>query len=177
MKKLICSFLIFFLLITLVSCNESESQPTKVNPFGKALKIGVIGKIPNVKEEQVKFMEIKFSDLENQNFDSNYDAVFITKDNLSEAAQDKYAPIYKKSKIPFFFFQSNKTYIPFVTDNLSYEDAPVLDDNSYAIGIISNGDSYSFWGYGLYNGIENQINIQDIYSRIFETIHNIQMPK
>lgn len=44
----------------------------------------------------------------------------------------------------------------------------------YATGIIYRDDFLNYWKYGLYNDIENQANIEDVYSRIFETISEIQ---
>jgi|GEM_PF-1250272 len=114
-------------------------------------------------------------------FDSNYDAIFITKINLSEASQGKYASIYKKSKIPFFFIQTEKSYVPFTEKDLTYDNAPNFNDQSYATGILynanENGNELTSWGYGLYNDIENQANIEDVYSRIFDTISQHILPK
>lgn len=169
MKRIPWYFLLVMIFITLTACNKSES--IKTNPYdGMALSIAIIGEAPQVREKQVKFVKIQFSDLEKESFDSRYDAIFITKDNLSEAAQKKYASVYKKSKIPFFFIQTEKSYVPFIQEDLSYEKAPIVTDQTYATGILCNGNNLKHWGYGLYNDIENQDNVKDVYSRIFETI-------
>lgn len=171
MKKIRGYFLLVIIICTLAGCNRSQPQSVKTDPYGgRALRIGIIGKIPEVRERQVAFVKIKFSDLKKERFDSQYDSIFITKDNLSEAAQEKYKPIYKKSKIPFFFIQSKKGYVPFIVEKLSYEEVPDMQDLTYATGIIFNDNKLKYWGYGLYNDIENQDNIKDVYSRIFETI-------
>ncbi|WP_259472666.1 transcription elongation factor GreAB [Clostridium estertheticum] len=179
MKKIRCYFLLIAMLSVLsifTAC--SKPQSVKTNQYdNKALSIGVIGESPIVREKQVTFVKIQFSDLENKLFDSQYDAIFITKNNLSEASQGKYASIYKKSKIPFFFIQTEKSYVPFIKEDLSYDKAPKLLDQTYATGIMYNGNKLSFWGYGLYNDIENQANIKDVYSRIFETISQKQTSK
>lgn len=82
--------------------------------------------------------------------------------------------VLKESKIPFFFIQTGKSYIPFIQEELSYEKAPEVQDQAYATGIIfdndNDNDNLKFWSYGLYNDIENEVNIKDVYSRIFETI-------
>jgi hypothetical protein len=169
MKKIRVYVLLVMMLILLTSCNKPQSIVT--NPYtGGNLSIGIIGEIPKVREKQVKFVKIQFSDLEKEAFDSRYDAIFITKDNLSEAAQGKYALIYKKSKIPFFFIQTKKGYIPFIQEDISYEKAPDILNLTYATGILFSGNNLKSWGYGLYNDIENQENINNVYSRIFETI-------
>jgi len=179
----------YFLLITisiltmlsmLTAC--SKPQSVKTNQYdSRALSIGIIGETPKVSEKQVTFTKIQFSDLEKDTFDSKYDAIFITKINLSEASQGKYASIYKKSKIPFFFIQTEKSYVPFTEKDLTYDNAPNFNDQSYATGILyngnGNGNELTTWGYGLYNDIENQANIEDVYSRIFDTISQHISPK
>ena len=80
----------------------------------------------------------------------------------------------KKSKIPFFFIQTIKSYVPFTEEDLSYEEVPDFEDLTYATGILYNDNNLKFWGYGLDSGIENQANIKDVYSRIFETISKIK---
>ncbi|MBZ9637469.1 transcription elongation factor GreAB [Clostridium sp. FP1] len=157
------------ILIVSTACNKTQS--VKTNMYNdKALRIGIIGETPKLMEEKVTFDKIQFSDLEKNTFDSQYDAIFITKNNLSEASQEKYAAIYKKSKIPFFFIQTEKSFVPFTEKDLTYDNAPKFTDHSYATGIMYNGDKLNFWGYGLYNDIENQANIKDVYFRMFETI-------
>lgn len=95
MKRILGYFLLVITLSIFTSCNKLQSQSVKTNPYaGRALGIGIIGEAPEVREEQVRFTKIQFSDLEEKTFDSQYDAIFITKDNLLEAAQGKYAAIY-----------------------------------------------------------------------------------
>jgi len=153
----------------LTACGKPQS--VKTDPYdSRALRIGVIGEPPSIREKQVTFVKIQFSDLEKKLFDSQYAAIFITKNNLSEASQGKYASIYKKSKIPFFFIQTEKSYIPFITEDLTYDNVPNVPDQTYATGILYTGNILNAWGYGLYNDIENQANIKEVYSRIIKTI-------
>lgn len=49
-------------------------------------------------------------------------------------------------------------------------EVPEVHDQAYATGIIFYNDNLKSWSYGLYNDIENEANIKDVYSRIFETI-------
>jgi hypothetical protein len=62
-------------------------------------------------------------------------------------------------------------------EKLSYEEAPDFQELTYATGIIFNDNKLKFWEYGLYNDIENQDNIKDVYSRIFETISKNNISK
>jgi len=168
-RSLLCLATVLFIVL-LVSCN-TKAESVETNPYdGKPLHIAVIGKIPEVREKQVKFSKIHFSDLEKSVFDSRYDAIFITRENLSEAAQAKYASIYRRSHIPLFFIQTTKGHLPFINESLSYKDAPEMNDGFYARGIIYHEDYLQGWGYGLYNDIENETNVKDVYSKIFETI-------
>ena len=142
---------------------------------GKPLTIGIIGEAPDIREEQVKFVTIQFSDLGDEKFQEQYDAIFITKDNLSEAAGDKYASIYKESIIPFFFIQSEKSHVPFINEGLSYEEVPDFENGSYVTGILQSINQG--WGLGLYNDTWNSTNIKSVYSQIFETIEKTLDPK
>ena len=162
----------------LIACSKGQLQSVETNPYdGRALSIGIIGETPKVREEQVTFVKIQFSDLEKETFNSQYDVIFITKDNLSEAAQGKYVSIYKESKIPLFFIQTEKSYVPFIEEALSYEETDEIHDQTYATGMMYHDKKLEFWGYGLYNDIENQTNIEDVYSRIFETVSQNTTPK
>lgn len=170
MKRLGNCFFLFLIILIFTSC--SKTIDIKPEPFPvKDLTIGVIGDIPTVNEKQVRFEKIKFSDLEEGKFDKKYDVIFITKDNLSEAAQDKYASIYKKSKIPFFFIQSEKSFVPFTEEGLSYENAPKMGTNAYAVGIQYKDGKLASWEYLLGNKIQDELSIRDVYSRIFKTIY------
>jgi len=178
------SLLVTISILTMISILTACSKPQAVKTSqynNMALSIGIIGEAPKVSEKQVTFTKIRFSDLEKDRFDSKYDAIFITKINLSEASQGKYASIYKKSKIPFFFIQTEKSYVPFTEKDLTYDNAPNFNDQSYATGILykdnSNSNELTTWGYGLYDDIENQANIEEVYSRIFDTISQHILPK
>lgn len=153
-------------LISIIVCNNIKFE--KYN--GKNLTIAVIGEVPNVREDIIEFNKIEFDDLE-EDISSKYDAVFITKDNLLEASQSKYASLYKECKIPIFFIESKKGHIPFTNEELSYEDVPQLSNPpSYVVGLFNNNDELIYKEYGLYNDVENQKNIEDVYSRMFNDI-------
>ncbi len=171
MKKLKVYFLLGLIFSILTACNKSIPQSVDVEQYsGRNLSIGVIGQAPKVwEEEKVEFVGIQFSYLEEE-FISQFDAVIISEDNLSEASQAQYTSIYKKSGIPYFFIQSDKSHVPFTQEDLSYEDVPNLSELEYAIGILYDNNDLMYWGYGLYNDIENQENIEDVYTRIFQTI-------
>jgi hypothetical protein len=94
------------------------------------------------------------------------------KNRFEEASKDEYASIYKRASIPIFFIESKKSYIPFITEGLSYESVSISDELNYATGIFILGEEMKYWGYGLYNDVQNETNVKDVYSRIFRDIES-----
>lgn len=172
MKKIFPVVLLIFIILT--GCKNETVDTSLYN--GKNLIIGVIGDSPKVREGNVKFKNINLNKLEEgKHLSSEFDAIFIMKDHLSEAANRKYAAIYKNSGIPFFFIGSTKSYIPFVNEQISYTDSPNIEDQTYATGYFQSGEGkYQYWGYGLYNDQINENNIKDVYTRIFTTIKSVK---
>ncbi|CAH1212116.1 hypothetical protein PAECIP111892_03698 [Paenibacillus auburnensis] len=153
---------------------DTKKDSVDTPPYtGKALHLAVIGEAPTVREEQVRFSAITFEDLlDSQSLKADYDAVFIMKEHLSEAAEDRYAEVYRTAGIPFFFIESKKSYIPFILEDVDYEDIKDTNDGIYATGYFNSEGKWEFWGTGLYNDKVNSRNIQSAYSLVFETIHN-----
>jgi len=160
--------LAFNLVFILVACNSPNSQEYG----GESLEIAVVGNPPKINETKIVFNEIDISNIDG-NLDG-YDAVFIMKDFLEEAAEEKYAEVYQTSPIPFFFIETEKSYLPFVDEDLTYEGALSTKSKSYATGVIYEGEKITYWEYGLYNDQKNEKNIKDAYSRIFTTIDELK---
>lgn len=150
-----------------MGCSNNTNYKAEVYN-GPRLRIGVIGSIPEVRENQIEFETIEFETLAKKSLDFSYDAIFITEENLVEASKAQYAPIYKESLIPFYFIGNEKFDSVFIIEDLSYEDVPDSKDGSYITGIfyIKN----EFIGYGLYNNTKNTKNIKATYSQVFEDI-------
>lgn len=155
----------------LTGCKDDTIEPRDYK--GKPLIIGVIGEPPEVRGNNVNFEKITFNRLMELQSPLDYDAVFITKENLSEAADRKYARAYKTSGIPFFFIESKKSYIPFTQEELSYEEAPDVLSDMHVTGYFQEGEQFRSWGYGLYNDKLNEANIKNVYIRIFETVESL----
>lgn len=153
------------------------SNPKEIIEFemyeGKSLQIGIIGEEPKIREDNISFSSIDFKDIENPDNLLKYDAIFITKDNLIEADKSKYATVYKNSPRPFLFIETPKSYVPFIYENIDFENYP--DDESGAYAYLYDSKSEKYWGYGLYNDEVTERNIQSAYSRIFNTIEEISM--
>ncbi len=154
--------------------DSKDSKPGFEAYQGKPLKIAVIGEPPAIKEEDlVTFTKLGMDELKSGNV-SKYDAVIVKHKYLKQAAKSEYAEVYKQAKLPFFFIQSEKTFLAFTISDLSYKDARSLSNQEYAVGFVSKEDGYSYWKYGLYNDKESDQNIKDVYSRIFKTIETTQ---
>lgn len=96
------------------------------------------------------------------------------KEHLQEADDNKYVKVYTNAGIPFFFMESTKSFMPFVREDISYEDISDTGSGMYATGYLQIGEASKFWGYGLYNDKVNEPNIKDVYSRMFTTIESIK---
>lgn len=172
MKKILMGFI--SLLVILVGCNEKDQVESLIYQ-GERLNIGVIGEAVDVREQNVNFESLTLDKLESdvKSISTEFDAIFIMKEYLIEAGEKQYANMYSELGIPVFFIQSKKSYLPFINEDMTYEEAPNIEDQTYATGISSEEkDAFKYWGYGLYNDTENETNIKDVYSRIFTTIES-----
>lgn len=200
MKK----FFILFIVIglALVGCqnkdesgktnepNESDSETTQatdhadssknveVEPYsGKALKIAVVGASPEVREENVRFNELSFKKLREEDL-TLYDAVFVMKENLSEASQSQYVDVYKRHEITFFFISARNS-IPFFRKSEEYSEfwewTPGL---MYAPGVEYESkefDSFRPMGVYLPNNEETEENLKRMYSLVFNLIEETNL--
>lgn len=163
---------IFFILtVALTGCTSS---PTFDLYEGHLLRIAVIGERPEVKEEQVEFTEVSFDEIATEEL-KFYDAVFIREDKLSEASESLYTDIYLNSTIPFFFIGTDN-FLPFTENELEYDKTSNWTaGTSYAVGILTSqeDDTFKKWEYGLYNDEKSDEHIEEMYSRIFTTIDEL----
>jgi hypothetical protein len=179
-RKILYALLVAFSLVLGVFVfNNVEEESTSTPDFvdtplytGRNLIVGVIGEPPKIREKNVSYKTLTFGELKDFSTHLDFDAVFITEEHLSEASNQEYAKVYKTAGIPFFFIESKKSYLPFVSEELSYEEVPDLKSGMYATGYFQYGDKSQSWGYGLYNDKVNNKNIEDVYSRIFNTIES-----
>ncbi|TKD70783.1 hypothetical protein [Pseudalkalibacillus hwajinpoensis] len=175
MKRLYI-LIVLSLLLNLLGCSTETTDSTDYIEYdGSDLEVAVIGDIPNLNEEKVKFTNITFEEMEKlKPKPEEIDAVIITKENLIKASQGKYAKVYKNTNIPFFFIESSKSYVPFVYEKYSYEKYPEVDSLIYATGVYFHKEELTHWGYGLYNDKLNDENIRNVYIRIFSTIDDVK---
>lgn len=136
---------------------------------GKALTIGVLGTPPDVKETQVAFQEISFEQFTIEKV-RDFDAVFIMKENLAEAAEEPYTEVFTDSHIPFFFIESNKGAYPFNDEALGYEEAreiPYHDYYAHGYLVTMEGREMT-WPFESAEG-----NNTPAFSKIFQTIEKV----
>ncbi|MFS0636907.1 hypothetical protein AB1K84_13475 [Mesobacillus foraminis] len=160
--------LLVLMLLLISACNKVDGRTELYE--GKVLTIGVVGTPPKVNETDIKFNRIQLTDILKEDFHKSYDGIFIMKDSLIEASEPQYAKVYQNSPIPFFFIETEKSYLPFVDKELSYEGAITVKTKSYATGYLKKKEQITYWEYGLYNDKVNDNNIRGAYSRIFKTI-------
>jgi hypothetical protein len=171
MNKKLKTVILALVVFTMVSsCTINNDAVDSASYAGEALVIGVVGEIPEIREKQIDFEKIDLETLKSNQYNFTYDGILIMKDYFEEASKGEYASIYKRSSIPIFFIESKKSYVPFITENLSYESVAISDELNYATGIFVLGEEMKCWSYGLYNDVQNETNIKDVYSRIFRDI-------
>lgn len=166
--------IVVLLLVLVILINGNAQRDSMDTPLydGRSLVIGVIGETPQVREKgHVGFKEVTFQQLEDLDLSAELDAIFITKEHLVEASAPKYTEVYNKAEVPFFYIESKKSHVPFTIEELSYDEVPDLSSDMYATGYY--GKDAEHWGYGLYNGVMNETNVQAVYSHIFATIESL----
>ncbi|WP_074035253.1 hypothetical protein [Exiguobacterium sp. AT1b] len=82
--------------------------------------------------------------------------------------------VYRKLSIPTFVVQTTKGYLCFILEDLSYEDAPDISDLYIAGYLQKSQDGYLYWGLDLIDSVENESDVNEIYTRVFKTIENIE---
>lgn len=175
MKSKILFFTFLISILFVAGCSKEDESIETETYKGQLLHIGIIGEVPEIKEDNVTFTNIEFSNLQNEANLLNYDAIFITKEKLEEADQSIYTKVYNTSHIPFLFIEPPKSYVPLIYEDIDFEEFP--DDESGMYAYLYDSDSEHIWGFGLYNDIVNEQNIQSTYSDIFKRIEVITISK
>ncbi|MFY3791930.1 hypothetical protein ACOQFO_09590 [Ureibacillus sp. MALMAid1270] len=142
------------------------------NDITNELKIGVIGKIPNIIEDNVEFIPATFNDI---TANHQYDAFFIMEDSLSEAAEIEKINRFKESKSYIFFVGSKAHYFPFIehANSVTYEEYSkrINDHQSYISGIRYVNDVGEFVGYTANLQSFNEKDKLEAYLTTFEYIN------
>ena len=152
--------------IILVTFTTGCSFMTPTDSYtGRHLNIGIIGDAPTIDEKRtVKFIPLTFNDLANDNY-KNYDAVFIMKEQLSEASNDNYSRTYLELEKPILFIGTDTLRL-FISDNVNYRPKNYEEGVSYSVGLIG-GEQVKF---GLNNDKENEATKKLFYSDLFRVL-------
>ena len=144
------------------------------------MRIGIVGKTPEVEEKNIMFSELTFEQLENDLFSINthHDALFIMPEKLSEVDAEQYVEIYKQLNIPTFFIGTTKAHIPFIFEEAIYSKVSDVSPKTYAARYLydKNSNVGQHWRFYKENDGEEKITdkeIKIIYSEIFSTINSI----
>lgn len=169
-------YLLFVIVLFIFALSACSSSPKFEMYKGKALNIAVVGKPPNIREEHVRFKEISFADLKRNELDS-YHAIIIMKEYLPVASKSEYADVYLKSSIPFFFISTN-SHLPFILKDIEFDKSwDWSAGEGYATGVLTsqNDNLLKYWEFGLYNDKKTDKHIEEMYSRIFKTIEELNL--
>ncbi|MFC4713453.1 hypothetical protein [Planococcus dechangensis] len=160
-------------LVGLLLSSGCSSQPVFPPYDGEVLKIAVLGTTPDVREDHIDLLEISFDEFSPDKL-AQFDAVFIMRDKLSEAAESQYASVYPESHVPFFFMESNTDAYPFTDPELDYDDAREIPyHNYYATSFLETPDGEQrFSRYSLHNDEMTEQNVKALYSDIFGIIES-----
>lgn len=172
------TLLIILTVILLTACNSKvANKSTNVKEYtGQELKVGVVGEIPKVMKKNINLVSIDFTDFQKQNL-ASYDGIIITKEHLTQASENQYADVYNQSNIPFFFMQSEKSYLPFADNQTTYDQAIKVKNKSYTTGYINTNEIVRHWELSLNDKLDDKKAVNEVYSRIFMLIEKIKISK
>ncbi|EGA90518.1 putative lipoprotein [Planococcus donghaensis MPA1U2] len=131
-KKSILLFSTVFSLLILEACNLQTEEPkrqiqevnersNRLEYLGRNLEIAVLGSPPKVNTDKVTFTSVDIEKLSIQTAEE-YDGFFVMEEYLERAADGPYTKVFANSNVPFFFIGTEASYLPFVDDEVSYED-------------------------------------------------------
>ena len=166
-----------FLIFILIGCNDKIENNEIYK--GQKLNIAIIGVKPEVREENINFTSLSLEELSQntKTISKEFNAVFIMSENFSNADEDKYIETYNNLTIPIFFIGTTKAHLPFVTENVKYENAPEISEDLYAAGYLysetNEGPKVDRWRFFLNNDLKDSIKIKDVYTNIFKTVEKL----
>lgn len=164
---MILSIISILFILNLSACSKEE-----VKYDGEPLKIAVIGDLPELNNEKIHFESISLKELSEDTvqISTNYDAIMITPLMFEEASNDRFVEVYNNTKIPFIFFDSEKTDLPFTNGGLTYESArwESLKNGSHTTIYLSdiNANREDAWYFYLNDKKELDV----LYKEIFEKV-------
>lgn len=170
MKKL----LLFMSVLLLAACSDRP-----VNYDGAPLKIAVIGEVPDLYSDKVSFEQIELEEFSGIDLESSseFDAVMVTPSEFEGASDDRFADVYRNSKIPVIFFNSPKRHFPFVNEEVTYETAhwEVLNNGSHTTVYLHTflPDSMESKEDAWYFYLKDEKMLNELYREILQKIEEL----
>lgn len=174
MKKRYLAVLLVVFLTALTACSH---DPAFTKYGGRHLRIAVVGEPPKVRENQIVFKKIAFSQLAHQKV-HGYDAVFVMKNYLLKASElPNKAAFFGHSSIPIFLIDAN-SHVPFTENGIKYDKRWAWSAGGAYISTIyysKEEKKLKTSGYGLYNDEKTEPHVEALYSDIFQRIAQKQL--
>lgn len=172
MNKNFVFLIVLSTLLIISACQSTEKNISNVQE--KDLEIAIIGEIPDITEENIKFTGIDFKELENESF--YYDAVFIMENYLGEATQINNIKRFKNSSKPIFFIGSKASYFPFIESEnpLPYQEyVERLNISNYEVsGIIYVDDITGYRSFNISSPVEEVDLSSSMKKKVFSEVFN-----
>ena len=176
MKRFI--FILVSITFFLIACsnddNSSKASGSGESSLNTTLEIAYVGQTPEVNDENINLTSLQLDDVneERENLESEYNVIFFMPDIFSEASQNKYTTMFKELTIPAVFIETEKSEIPFVTEDMSYDEVPeVAETDHFAIIYTYNGEGNDFKEDVWY--IDNSEDVNDNYRNLFKKIEEL----
>ena len=174
MNRFIIGIGVACLLVIAIWLTPSMLDKHEVKYDGAPLEIGVVGDIPEIKNEKIHLETLSFEALSDNSkkVSENFNAIMITPKAFEEASNDKFINVYEGLDIPIVFFDSAKTHKPFVHQGLTYDSAyEYLKNGSHTTvyrydAKINKEDAWYFY-------LENQKEVDALYTEIFKKIEQL----
>lgn len=167
-------FLLIISLLLLVSCSNQD-----VNYEGAPLNIAVIGDVPEMNNEKIKFKTITLEEFNEKDLEATsvLDAVMITPSMFEKASEDSFIEVYNNSKLPIIFLDSSKRHIPFVNEDITYQTAPSksLNNDSHTTIYLNSylADSEESKEDVWYFYLKDAKKINKLYEEVFKKIEEL----
>lgn len=165
--KMMLSVVCIMGLFILSACSNEN-----VRYEGAALKIAVIGDIPDIHSEKVDFKQVPLETLrdDSEKISKQFDGVLITPSMFEKASNDSLIAVYQNLEIPIVFFDSEKRHLPFLNDGITYEtaDSAALQNGAHTTVYMPhlNENSEDVW----YFYLNNEQTVDSLYKEIFEKV-------
>ncbi|EEL48608.1 MULTISPECIES: hypothetical protein [Bacillus cereus group] len=170
MKRFFYFFVLILLCLVGAGCAKDKDIPPVQEYSGRALTIGVVGEAPKDTFRNIKFKNVKLSEMKEQS--KHVDGFLVMKEYFEEASKEQYTDLFLELKKPVFFIGlKDHPYLIFTEKDLDYNNAPRDRAMMYTQGFVNIGSGEGqIWGTDLYNDKTSEQSIHNMYIYVFQTI-------